>query len=280
MGLALLATLLGGAEVPIGTIQDERAYIGLDWFILNLFFLALVFVPLERVFARREQRIFRKGWRTDLSHFFVSHMGVQISVLLTMVPAALLFHWLLGSSFQQAVGSQPLWLQCDRSTRAGRLVRLRLSSPLPRRAPALALPRDPSLLRAPRLARLLTPAHRRHRDHPGGGLPAALRTGLLAGSAVSVSDLRVVPGHPDPLESALLLRPAPLPARHAAIPSLASHGAARGDRQELRDPPAGDRPTLRHLPSARRALARALWDRGQPGRLRLPLPGLRVPVPP
>ena len=56
------------------------------------------------MFARHEQRIFRKGWRTDLSHFFVSHMGVQISVLLTMVPAALLFHWMLGSSFQQAIG--------------------------------------------------------------------------------------------------------------------------------------------------------------------------------
>ena len=111
MGFALLATLLGGAEIPIGTIQDKRTHIGLDWFILNLFFLALVFVPLERVFARREQRIFRKGWRTDLSHFFVSHMGVQISVLLTMVPATLLFHWMLGSSFQQAVGSQPLSLQ-------------------------------------------------------------------------------------------------------------------------------------------------------------------------
>lgn len=50
MGLALLATLLGGAEVPIGTIQDKRTHIGLDWFVLNLFFLALLFVPLERMF--------------------------------------------------------------------------------------------------------------------------------------------------------------------------------------------------------------------------------------
>lgn len=112
MGLALLATLLGGAEVPVGTIEDKRTHIGLDWFVLNLFFLALLFVPLERMFPRREQRVFRKGWGTDLSHFFVSHMGVQVSVLLTMVPSALLFRWMLGSSLQQAVGAQPLWLQC------------------------------------------------------------------------------------------------------------------------------------------------------------------------
>lgn len=111
MACSVLATLLGGAEAPLGELEARRGYLGLDWFVLNLFFLALLFVPLERMFARRDQRVFRKGWRTDLGHFFVSHMGVQVSVLLTMVPSALLFRWLIGSPLQQAVASQPLWLQ-------------------------------------------------------------------------------------------------------------------------------------------------------------------------
>lgn len=73
--------------------------------------LALVFVPLERIFRHREQRIFREGWRTDLAHFFVSHLGVQVTVLLTMLPAALFFRWALDGAMQQAVAAQPLWLQ-------------------------------------------------------------------------------------------------------------------------------------------------------------------------
>lgn len=110
MGLALAATLLGGSQVSV-TVDERSTYFGLDWFILNLFFLALVFVPLERIFSHREQRVFRAGWRTDLAHFFVSHMAVQITVLLTMLPAALFFRWALEGSFQSAVGAQPLWLQ-------------------------------------------------------------------------------------------------------------------------------------------------------------------------
>ena len=112
MLLSVIATLLGGSEASVEVPLDERTYLGLDWFVLNLFFLALVFVPLERIFARRpEQRIFRRGWRTDLSHFFVSHVMVQVSVLLTMAPAALFFQWTLGSRLQTWVATQPFALQ-------------------------------------------------------------------------------------------------------------------------------------------------------------------------
>ena len=112
IALAVVATLLGGSEVAIETPLVESAYIGLDWFILNLFVLALVFVPMERLFGRlREQRIFRAGWRTDLAHFFASHVGVQVSVLLTMIPAALFFKWLVDAEFQAVIGGQPIPLQ-------------------------------------------------------------------------------------------------------------------------------------------------------------------------
>ncbi len=110
MGLALAATLLGGSQVSVA-VDERNTYIGLDWFIFNLFFLALIFVPLERIFAHREQRVFRKGWRTDLAHFLVSHMAVQVTVLLTMLPAAIFFRWALDGSVQQGIAGQPLWLQ-------------------------------------------------------------------------------------------------------------------------------------------------------------------------
>ena len=112
MLLSVLASLLGGSEVPVDAPAAETTWLGLDWFILNLFFLALIFVPLERIFAKHpEQRIFRPGWRTDLAHFFASHVMVQVSVLLTMAPAAILFHGSLGSPLQAWVGSLPLAVQ-------------------------------------------------------------------------------------------------------------------------------------------------------------------------
>ena len=112
MLLSVLATLLGGSEIPVDAPASDTTWIGLDWFVLNLFFLALVFVPLERIFPkRREQRIFRPGWRTDLAHFFASHLMVQVTVLLTMAPAAIFFRWSLGSPLQAWVSALPLAVQ-------------------------------------------------------------------------------------------------------------------------------------------------------------------------
>ncbi|HWN90216.1 MAG TPA: sterol desaturase family protein, partial [Verrucomicrobiae bacterium] len=94
IGLAGLATLMGGSQVEINTPVRPSDHLGLDWFLLNLLILATVFVPLEHLFARLPaQKIFRKGWTTDLAHFGVSHLLVQATVLLTLVPAAVFFRW-------------------------------------------------------------------------------------------------------------------------------------------------------------------------------------------
>ena len=37
--------------------------------------------------------MFRQGWRTDLAYFFVSALLVQVTTLLTMKPAMMLFDW-------------------------------------------------------------------------------------------------------------------------------------------------------------------------------------------
>jgi lathosterol oxidase len=111
LGLATLAIALGGARVTVQESFRETPYLALDWFLLSLFFLALIFVPLERIFARVQQRVFRKAWRTDLAHFGVSHLLVQVTVFLTMLPAATFFHWAVSDQFQAAVAAQPIWLQ-------------------------------------------------------------------------------------------------------------------------------------------------------------------------
>ena len=111
IGLAAAALALGGSRVPIDSPMQSTAYLALDWFLLSILILALIFIPLERLFARLRQRIFRKGWRTDLAHFGVSHVLMQATVFLTMLPAAFVFHWAINDGFQAAVQSQPTWLQ-------------------------------------------------------------------------------------------------------------------------------------------------------------------------
>jgi lathosterol oxidase len=113
-GIALCAAAiaLGGAWVETETPGESRTYLGLDWFVLDLLILAVIFVPLERLFAlRKSQRVLRSGFRTDIAHFFVSHVLVQVTVLLTLAPAMLLFRWAVAPEFQAAVRAQPLALQ-------------------------------------------------------------------------------------------------------------------------------------------------------------------------
>jgi lathosterol oxidase len=107
----VLATLLGGSEAAAEGSVVTSNYVGLDWFLLDLFMLGILFVPLERLFARLDQPVFRPGWTTDLAHFLVSHMAVQILMFLTLTPAVVLFRFALGSAVQRAVASQPGWLQ-------------------------------------------------------------------------------------------------------------------------------------------------------------------------
>ena len=112
IALALAAMLAGGGDVPIESDFEQRYTLGLDWFLLNLLLLALVFVPLERAFARLpEQTTFRFGWTTDGAHFMVSHLAVQGLTFMTLLPATALARYWQPEALQQAIQQQPLWLQ-------------------------------------------------------------------------------------------------------------------------------------------------------------------------
>lgn len=112
IALSVAGTLLGGAGIRVPDSVTGTRAIGLDWLLLNLFVLALMFVPLERLFAQRPaQPILRFGWPTDLMHFAMSHLLVQVTVVLTMLPAALFFSWAVSPRFQDLVAAQPLVVQ-------------------------------------------------------------------------------------------------------------------------------------------------------------------------
>jgi lathosterol oxidase len=110
--LSVLAALLGGGEVALPESLEARPTLGLDWFLLNLFLLAVLFVPLERCFPRRpEQSTFRLGWTTDTLHFLMSHLLVQVLSFLILLPAVAVSRFFEPAGLPAAVRALPLGVQ-------------------------------------------------------------------------------------------------------------------------------------------------------------------------
>lgn len=111
IGLTLAATLLGGSQAQTRFDFQSDVYFGLDWFLLNLLFTGIIFIPIERLLKRVDQPIFRFEWREDLLYFFISSLLVQSLTFLSMAPSlAILRTWEL-AKIRVAVGSQPVLLQ-------------------------------------------------------------------------------------------------------------------------------------------------------------------------
>ena len=56
MSLALVATLLGGASVPINQTLHAGPAIGLDWFLLDMLLMTLIFSPIEVLWPAYRRR--------------------------------------------------------------------------------------------------------------------------------------------------------------------------------------------------------------------------------
>ena len=111
LGLILAATLLGGSQAQMRFEGESDVYFGLDWFLLNLLFTGIIFVPIERLHKRVDQPIFRFEWREDLFYFFISSLMVQSLTFLTMIPSTTILHSFDLAGAREAVASQPVVLQ-------------------------------------------------------------------------------------------------------------------------------------------------------------------------
>ena len=110
--LVLVAALLGGSHASTRHHVESDVYFGLDFFLLNMILLGTIFIPLERLFHKREQPIFRDEWREDLFYFFVTSLFVQSLTYASLTPAMTVLdktQWANG--VRSAIASQPLVLQ-------------------------------------------------------------------------------------------------------------------------------------------------------------------------
>jgi sterol desaturase/sphingolipid hydroxylase (fatty acid hydroxylase superfamily) len=79
--------------------------------IFGLVVLAAVFIPLERVFALRPQKILRAGWRTDLVHFFVNNLLANLALVVPVVVVGLGLRAVVPLGLRHDVVHQPAGLQ-------------------------------------------------------------------------------------------------------------------------------------------------------------------------
>jgi len=108
---AALAVLLGGATVHFDPIESTPFSLGLDWFVISLFFSALVFIPIERMLAVRSMSPLRREWRTDLAYFFMGHVLVQFVLIAVTASTATVAAFAAFPALKEAIQALPVWLQ-------------------------------------------------------------------------------------------------------------------------------------------------------------------------
>jgi sterol desaturase/sphingolipid hydroxylase (fatty acid hydroxylase superfamily) len=92
ISFTLAASLFGGSQVAVAHNDGRPAWLGVDFFVLNLLLYSGVFIPLERWFAlRSDQLVFRRQWPIDLLYFFLNSLLIEVLTLFTVKPVAILF---------------------------------------------------------------------------------------------------------------------------------------------------------------------------------------------
>jgi sterol desaturase/sphingolipid hydroxylase (fatty acid hydroxylase superfamily) len=110
--LCTLTIVMGGFRVEGRAVDKLSWSLGLDWLILDLFLMAILFVPIELAFPKNKQQTkFHEEWRTDLVYFIISHLFIQFFGVVTRKPASFFFGWMGLEDLQAWIQSLPFLLE-------------------------------------------------------------------------------------------------------------------------------------------------------------------------
>ena len=111
IALTLIGFLLGGYNIPVGSVEPRALSLGIDWLILALLGSVVVFMTLEKLFPKyRNQVILRPEWDIDLFYFCFNHLAISAIILFGNYHASH-FDWAVSADVQAFIQSTPLWLQ-------------------------------------------------------------------------------------------------------------------------------------------------------------------------
>ena len=110
--LAAAAILLGGTTIEIKEIDQNITSISLDWLLIDIVILSVIFIPIELFFPKRtEQTKFHPEWKTDAIYFVIAHLLVQYTAIVIRFPAENLFGNAGLESVQAIVVALPFIIQ-------------------------------------------------------------------------------------------------------------------------------------------------------------------------
>ncbi len=108
MSVSVIAIVLGGSNIEVESFDQGAFSISLDWLILEILALSLIFIPLELFFPKREdQSKFHPEWRTDLIYLFKAQLLIQYTAVAVKMPAELFFSDLGMNEVQDLVSGLP-----------------------------------------------------------------------------------------------------------------------------------------------------------------------------
>ena len=110
--ITIIASLWGSLPQVGDLTGGHKIFFGLDFFLINVIFGGILFIPLERMFAHTKgQPVFRGEWREDFFYYFVSSMLVQIFTFTTLAPSNFLVATGQFETLRTWVGSLPFIVQ-------------------------------------------------------------------------------------------------------------------------------------------------------------------------
>ena len=112
MTISTVAILLGGSGIEVKEFEQSIFSISLDWMLLEILALSLIFIPIEIFFPKRpEQTKFHNEWKTDLIYLFKAQLLVQYTAAAVKLPAELFFSDIGMQEVQNVISNLPFILQ-------------------------------------------------------------------------------------------------------------------------------------------------------------------------
>jgi sterol desaturase/sphingolipid hydroxylase (fatty acid hydroxylase superfamily) len=79
--------------------------------VFGMAILAVVFIPLERLFALHPRRVLRQGWRTDLVHYLVNGAALKVGLVVSVVVVGSALRAFVPAPLRLGIAASPSWVQ-------------------------------------------------------------------------------------------------------------------------------------------------------------------------
>lgn len=95
-------------DLPRHLFSLAKELVGLAaWLVL----LLIVFVPLERIFGQRSQKVFRRSFGADLFYYFLNGILPKLMLIVPLTVLSAGVHRLVPLAFYSSVAAMPMWVR-------------------------------------------------------------------------------------------------------------------------------------------------------------------------